>query len=203
MPALHFIFLVEEESMEVFLDGLLPRLLPENCTHWTQGFSGKHDLLKKLESRLRAYQRWLLPDSRIVVLIDQDDGDCRALKRRLNEAADRAGFRSPPTGGTDRRIVNRIVIEELEAWYFGDWDAVRAVFPRVSAQIPMKARFRDPDAIRHTWEAFEAILQNSGYFKGGMSKIQVARAIGAHLDPQRCRSRSFRAFRDAIHAAVA
>lgn len=189
--------------MEVFLEGLLPRLLPENCTHWIQGFSGKRNLLKKLESRLQGYRRWLPPDNRVVVLIDQDDDDCHDLKRRLNEVAAKAGFRVSRSGDPDRKILNRIVIEELEAWYFGDWEAVRAAYPRVPERVPRKARYRDPDAIRHTWEAFEAVLQKSGYFRDGLSKIEAARQIGARLDPQRCRSRSFCAFRDAIQAAVA
>jgi hypothetical protein len=25
-------------------------------------------------------------------------------------------------------VVNRLAIEELEAWYFGDWEAVRAAY---------------------------------------------------------------------------
>lgn len=203
MTANHFIFFVEEQSMEVFLGGVLPRMLPENCTHRIQGFSGKSDLLKKLENRLRAYRRWLPSDHRIVVLVDQDNDNCHELKNRLNEAAGRAGFRSLRTGSKHRMIVNRIVVEELEAWYFGDWEAVRDAYPRVSDRVPRKARYRDPDAIRNTWEAFEAIMQRSGYFKSGLSKIEAARQIGARLDPQRCRSRSFCAFRDAIRAAVA
>lgn len=189
--------------MEVFLNGLLPRMLPETCTHLIQGFSGKSDLLKKLESRLRAYRHWLPPDNRIVVLIDRDDDDCHELKQRLNALADSAGFRASRSGDLDRTVLNRIVIEELEAWYFGDWEAVRAAYPRVSDRVPRRARYRDPDAIRHTWEAFEAVMQKSGYFAGGLRKIEAAREIGARLDPQRCRSRSFCAFRDAIHAAVA
>lgn len=45
------------------------------------------------------------------------------------------------------QVVNRIAVEELEAWFFGDWSALQAAYPRVPATIPQKARFRDPDAI--------------------------------------------------------
>ena len=46
-------FLVEEPSMEAFLRGLLPRLLPEGCAFEIRVFRGKHDLMRQLEVRLR------------------------------------------------------------------------------------------------------------------------------------------------------
>lgn len=39
--ARHLEFLVEEPSMETFLKGLLPRLLPEGCTFGIHPFQGK------------------------------------------------------------------------------------------------------------------------------------------------------------------
>jgi len=96
-----------------------------------------------------------------------------------------------------------MAIEELEAWYFGDWEAVRAAYPRVPQSVPNQQRYRQPDAIAGgTWEAFERLLQRHGYFKGGLPKIEVARTLGSHLDPTRCRSPSFVCFRDAILEAV-
>ena len=56
--------------------------------------------------------------------------------------------------------MNRIAIEELEAWYFGDWTAVVQAWPRVSANVPAQRGYRDPDAIPGgTWQAFECVLQ--------------------------------------------
>ncbi|MGH8701985.1 MAG: DUF4276 family protein, partial [Burkholderiales bacterium] len=64
--------------------------------------------------------------------------------------------------------------------------------------------FRDPDAVvGGTWEAFERVMQKHGYFSGGLAKIDAARAIGAHIDPGRARSRSFAAFCDAVAEAIA
>jgi len=45
------------------------------------------------------------------------------------------------------QVVNRIAIEELEAWYFGNWPAVVATYPNVPENIPGKAPYRNPDAI--------------------------------------------------------
>ena len=47
-------------------------------------------------------------------------------------------------------------------------------------------------------EEFQRILQRHGYFKAGLRKIEAARAISAHVDPSRNRSRSFLAFYNAI-----
>ena len=108
------------------------------------------------------------------------------------------------SGPAQWQLVNRIAIEELEAWYFVDWAAVRAAYQRVPAAIPNRPSFRDPDAIAGgTWEAFERVMQKHGYFKGGLAKLEAARAIGAHLDPSRSRSRSFQVFCSALGEAVA
>lgn len=205
MSAAHFVLLVEEPSMEAFLRALLPRLLPKDRTFEVHPFQGKDDLLGKLEARLRGYASWLPGDWRIVVVVDRDDDDCRAIKRQLEDIARRAGLRTRTCAGNARwQLVNRIAIEELEAWYFGDWAAVQAAYQRVSANLPHRKGFRDPDAIAGgTWEAFERVMQKHGYFKGGLPKLEAARAIGAQIDPSRARSRSFTVFCSAITEALA
>lgn len=201
---MHLEILVEEPSMEAFLAALLPRMLAPGQTFALHPFQGKADLLAHLEARLKGYAAWLPETSRVIVVVDRDDDDCLELKARLERCAQRAGLRSRTRAhGARWQIVNRIAIEELEAWYFGDWDAVRAVYPKVSATVPSRAGFRDPDAIRGgTWEAFERVMRRHGYFKGGLAKTSAARAIGAHIDPQRSRSRSFDLFCRAIREAA-
>jgi hypothetical protein len=129
-----------------------------------------------------------------VVVVDRDDQDCEQLKQELETHAAAAGLatRSTAPANTPWIVVNRLAIEELEAWYFGDWDAVRAAFPKVPATLPAKAGYRDPDRVKGgTWEAFERVLQQAGYFAGGLRKIEVARAVTPHMVPPRNRSRSF------------
>ena len=205
MPPSHLVMLVGEASMESFLRVLLPRLLPHGLTFEIHAFQGKHDLLHRLEQRLRGYRRWLPDDWRLIVLVDRDSDDCRELKARLEGSAERAGLRTRSTApGGNWQLVNRIVIEELEAWYFGDWTAVCAAYPRVKSTVPRQSRYRDPDAIEAgTWEAFERILKRHGYFATGLRKTEVARAVGAHFEPCRNRSGSFTHFWDALteHAA--
>lgn len=191
--------------MEAFLRSLLPRLLPQDRTFEVHPFQGKNDLLGKLEQRLRGYAAWLPADWRIVVVVDRDDDDCHVLKRQLEAIARRAGLRTRArAGNAPWQLVNRIAIEELEAWHFGDWAAVCSAFPRASSNVPHRQGFRNPDAIvGGTWEAFERVMQARGYFKSGLLKIEAARAIGANVDPARSTSPSFRAFRDSIVEACA
>ena len=203
-PARHLVIFVEEPSMEAFLASLLPHILVD-CEFQIVQFQGKTHLTANLRDRLRAYSKWLPGDWRLVVLIDRDNDDCRALKKRLEDAAAESKLLSRArSGGACWKIVNRVVIEELEAWYFGDWQAVRSAYPRVPATIPQRKPYRYPDEIRGgTWEAFERVMQEHGYFRNGLRKIEAARAIAPHVDPARNRSPSFAAFRDALAEATA
>lgn len=201
----HLELLVEEPSMEAFLRIVLPRLLPVDRTFEIHVFQGKTDLLGKLCVRLRGYRHWLPREWRLVVMVDRDDDNCLELKERLEASAQDASLLSR-TRAQDGlwQVVNRVVIEELEAWYFGDWNAVCAAYPRVRPTVARQARYRDPDAIPGgTWEAFERVLQRHGYFRTGLRKVEAAEAVAAHFDPDRSRSRSFAEFRHAISEAVA
>lgn len=69
----------------------------------------------------------------------------------------------------------------------------------MSASIPQKEAFRNPDTISDgTWEAFERLMKRAGYFEGGLRKIEVARQLGRQVDWQRNSSLSFQYFRDAV-----
>ena len=184
-------FLVEEPSMEAALREMLPGVLGA-ISFEVHPFQGKSDLRQELPSRLRGYASWLPASWRIVVVIDRDDESCEELRRELDEAARAAGMSLRASSSAPWQIVNRIAIEELEAWFFGDWAAVRAAYPRVPATIPSKEPYRACDAIRGgTWEAFERVLQRAGYFAGGLRKIEAAREVARHMVPSRNRSPSF------------
>jgi hypothetical protein len=195
----HLEFLVEEQSMEAALRVLLPKIVGD-LSFEVYRHQGKSELLKALPDRLRGYASWIPSNWRIVVVVDRDDDECKMLKARLEKIALDAGLVTRSTaGGKLYAVINRVAIEELEAWYFGDWQAVVTAYPRVPLNIPDKAAYRDPDAIAGgTWEALERTLQRAGYFGGGLPKIEAARNIAALMDPTKNRSRSFCAFRDAL-----
>lgn len=174
----------------------MPKILP-GVEFRIRVFQGKPDLLKKLPTLLAGYAAWPgTADSRIVVLIDRDEDDCVALRRLLDSMADHAGF--TPVG-PGRSLVNRIAVEELEAWLLGDIEAVAAAFPRIPLSTAAKSAFRDPDAIRGgTAEAFERLLKRHGYHRGGLAKVDAARAVAPYMNVESNRSRSFQVFRDGV-----
>lgn len=199
MPVKHLEILVEEPSMEMFLRVILPKILGD-ITFKVYPFLCKEDLLKRLCGRLKGYASWIPDEWRILVIVDRDDDDCFELKDKLERMASEASLVTRAQAhGNPYTVINRIAIEELESWYFGDWEAVRAVFPKVPAALTSKAKYRDPDAIKGgTWEAFERVLQEYGYFKSGLRKIEAARDIGPRMVPERNRSNSFAALRNVL-----
>jgi hypothetical protein len=200
----HMELLVEEPSMEVFLQGWLPRVLSADSSFAVHPFQGKSDLLGKLPDRLRAYARFLPEDWRVIVVVDRDDDDCRELKQRMEAMARQAGLRTrSQTVSAPWQIVNRIAVEELEAWYFGDWQAVREAYPRVSPNIRSRRAYRHPDAVAGgTWEAFERVMKRHGYFRQGLRKIEAARAVGRCVDVARSDSASFLCLHQAVMEVV-
>lgn len=199
MTVAHIEFLVEEPSMEAALRLLLPKMLPTTSFE-VYSHQCKAELLGALPSRLRAYKQWLPDDWRIVVILDRDRDDCTALKKRLEKLAGEAGLVTRSRAKANKfALVNRLAIEELEAWYFGDWEAVREAYPRVPEGVPTKAKFRDPDDIAGgTWEALERVLKKAGYFPSGLRKIELARNVAERMVPNRNGSRSFQVLRDTL-----
>lgn len=205
MTVEHVEVLVEELSAEAALREVLERVLAD-ISFKVYPHVCKEELLIRLPNRLAGYAArrskdpWFRDHCRVVILVDRDDDDCIKLKRRLEKMARDAGLVTRRSSRkTSYAVVTRLAIEELEAWYFGDWNAVRTAYPKLNASVPSQAKYRYPDAIAGgTWEAFERLLQRAGYFRTGLRKIEAARAIAQHMDPARNASPSFRAFRAAL-----
>ena len=197
MRILHLVFFVEEPSIESALTQLLPKILPSNVTFNIHRYGGKPDLLAKLPDRLKGYQAWLPPDWKIVVLIDEDREDCLKLKKQLEDMAISAGLITKSSCQKDQsfQVLNRIVVEELEAWFFGDVKAIRQAYPKVSANLANQQPYREPDAIRGgTAEALERVLTKAGYHPGGLDKPKASSEISQYMNPESNRSRSFQVF---------
>lgn len=197
--------LVEEPSCEIALRNLLPRILPAGSRYSIRYFQGKTDLLKKLPDRLEGYKRQNdAQDVRIVVLADEDREDCTKLKAKLEKISRDKGFITRTTSGVNKfyQMANRIAVEELEAWFFGDIEALTSAFPGLKQKFPnLKRRkeFLSPDTITGgTWEALEKLLKSAGYYTGGLQKLDAARKISEHMQPDRNCSPSFKLFRDTL-----
>lgn len=169
----HLVFFLEEPSAEEFLKGLLPRLLPAAVTTHFLVFEGKQDLEKQLPRRMRG---WLRPNSRFLVMRDQDSGDCVQIKRRLQALCAQAGR-------TDAIV--RIACRELEAFFVGDWRAVADAFDRPALRAhDRSAKYRNPDALGSPSRELRRVIPT-------YQKRDGARRIAPNLDPERNRSPSF------------
>ena len=93
------------------------------------------------------------------------------------------------------------MVEELEAWFFGDVEALREAYPNVSNTFQNRAKYREPDAITGgTWETLERLLK--GYYPNFLPKGVVAQKVAPHMEPSRNRSRSFQVFVEGLKACV-
>ena len=198
MLMLHFY--VEELSAEAALIELVPRILADyDFDYEIFTFQGKPDLLRKLSNRLKAYQHYPGDDWRVIVLVDLDSEDCMKLKQRLESAVRDAGLETRTSSPTRYRVINRIAIEELEAWFFGDVKAMVTAYPRVDPNLASQAPYRNPDAIvGGTSERLEQLLQHD--HPGGLEKIRAASEIAKYMHPSRNRSKSFQVFHEALLA---
>jgi len=202
---MHIEFLLEERSAEEALKLILPKILPNDVSFYFHVFEGKQDLLKKLPARLRGYYKWIPEDWRIIVLIDEDRKCCQKLKAKLEEAASNAGFvtKSRATQKSSFQVVTRLAIEELEAWFFGDPEAIKNAYPKVSKTFQHQVRYRDSDAIPGgTFESLERLLIRASHCQGRLSKIAAARNIAPHMEPSRNRSKSFQVFVEGLKACI-
>jgi hypothetical protein len=176
------VFLLEEPSARDLIEGLLPRLLPAEPAIEVRylTFQGKQDLEKNICKKVRG---WLQPDSRFVILRDQDAGDCRVVKKTMLDLA----LESGRPGIADHLLV-RVACRELESWVLGDWTAVGEAFemPRLAEQS-RKSIYRDPDKLDRPVEELRKFIPE-------YQKRDGARRVGPLLDTNRNQSPSFRAF---------
>ena len=133
---IQIVFFLEEPSAREMLQGVLPKVLPEHIMTQFVVFRGKQDLEKRLPIRLKAWQH---PDTLFVVMRDQDNGDCTAIKQGLVKKCIDSG---KPTA------LVRIACRELESFYLGDLKAVsEAIGPANIEKHQNKAKFRNPDTL--------------------------------------------------------
>jgi hypothetical protein len=170
------VFLLEEESAQAMLEGLLPRILPAGVIPRFIPFQGKQDLEKQLVRRIRLYQN---PEARFLVLRDQDSNpDCLAIKAKLARMCQEAG--RPDT-------LVRIACRELESFYLADLIAVEEGLELSGlAKHQGNRKFRNPDHLGTPSNELKKLT------KGRYQKIGGSRAIGPCLDPTNTRSDSFR-----------
>ena len=194
--------LVEEPSAVAMLAQLMPLLLQEEDSWHPVPHRGKDQLLKELPRRLKSYANRMLyePDLRVILLMDADR-DCRKAKELLEQLVTDAGLVSKANAQVDQsfKVITRLAVSELEAWFLGDRAAIAAAYPRVHANH-FKGMSTPCDEVPNAWETLHRILQKGGYYPGRYLKVEAAEQIASHLDLARNTSPSFRYFCEGLAA---
>jgi len=178
------VFMLEDPSMKLLLEGLLPRLM----TGWVAGqhflcvaHQGKSDLDASIPRKLRA---WQYPGDRFVVVRDNDAADCVAVLHKINGMCAEAG--RPDT-------LVRLACQELEAWYLGDLEAVAGAFAHPKANTSaLRTKFSDPDGWQKPSVEMARLIPS-------FQKGSGARVMAQHLrGPEHNRSHSYRKFVEGV-----
>ena len=213
---MHIEVLVEDRSGAKLLEHLLPQILGEHGEPHTwrikpykgigripKGLTTKADpakriLLDQLPKLLQGYGKTPGIDA-VVVLLDTDQRDCKGFLQELKALAGRCN----PVP----RTLFRLAIEETEAWYFGDREALLRAFPR--AKRPVLDRYVQ-DSVCDTWELLAdavypggvAAIKKVGWPLPGQIKHEWAEKIGPHMGLHQNASPSFGKFRDGLSKLI-
>lgn len=205
---MHIEFLCEDASGKRMLETIIPLLLgePGNAHTWRihaykrigrlpTNLSRGHDprkriLLDRLPKLLRGYAKTPGIDA-VVVVADVDQNDCRDFLSELKTLASRVS----PT----LKVMFRLAIEEMEAWYLGDRYAVQAAYPQAkTGELDTYIQ----DSRCGTWEKLaDAVypggsdaIKQKGWPAPGRIKHEWAENITPHMIPGRNQSPSFMKF---------
>ena len=214
---MHIEILVEDASGEKLLDAVLPKLLGEqgNPHTWrVHSYKGigripknlkpgtdasKRILLDRLPSALRGYGKTPGIDA-VVVVLDSDQRNCVDFLAELKALV--AGCHPAPN------TMFRLAIEEVEAWYLGDRQALQAAYPRAKADV--LGRYVQ-DSVCDTWELLadaihpggSSVIKKAGWPLPGQIKCDWAEKIGPLMELDSNASPSFGKFRDGLRRLAA
>ncbi|MGE4488022.1 MAG: hypothetical protein AB7E95_00580 [Kiritimatiellales bacterium] len=212
---MHFDILVEDVSGKRMLDLLVPKILGEFHTFQVHHYKGIGRLPKGMASGSEPQKRILLDQlprvlqgfgktyaaypagyqSAVVVVCDLDDRCLKAFRAELLRLLQRCN------PAPEARFC--IAVEEGEAWFFGDLNAVRTAYPH--SKDAVLSSYAN-DSICGTWEKLAdavysggaAALKALGWTMIGREKSIWADAIAPNMDVNANSSPSFCYFRDKL-----
>ena len=160
--------------------------------------------------RLKGYKPWIPDDWRIIVLIDRRSRqDCLSTEGNTVRGSSARMVRvlgrnpaQPPAGNF--QVVNRLAIEELEAWFFGDVEGfAHMLIPRVTRNLERQARYRGSRCNRRTvhHEALMTCVEITTTLSG-YPRLSWHENVAQHMEPCRNSSRSFQVFVEGLKACV-
>ena len=214
---MHIEILVEDASGKKLLEAVLPKLLGaygEPHTWNMHAYKGVGRIPSNLKGRADPAKRILLDQlprllqgygktpgiDAVVVVLDSDRRNCVDFLNELKGLV--SGCNPAPS------TMFRLAIEEVEAWYLGDQQALQAAYPRAKAEV--LGRYVQ-DNVCDTWELLadaihhggSAAIKRAGWPLPGQIKCEWAEKIGPLLEPDRNVSPSFGKLRDGLRRLVA
>lgn len=206
---MHFEFLIEDKSGEKFLEILLPKIIIEPHSFRVRSYKGVGHIPKNLAKKENPHTSTLLTklprliagygqayqnskEIALVVICDLDDKCLKDFRKQLLDMLDQ--IKQKPF-----HTVFCIAIEEGEAWYLGDLEAIRKAYPR--AKNSVLSNYVN-DSICGTWEKLaDAIykggakaLSQQGWVGVGKEKSLWATNITPHMNIDENKSPSFKYF---------
>lgn len=214
---MHVEMLVEDSSGAKLLEMLIPRIIGEHGAPHTwrvhryrgigrlpRGLSPKADpakrlLLDQLPRLLIGYGKTPGIDA-VVVVVDSDRRDCKTFLTELQALLKQC---DPAPNA-----LFRLAIEEVEAWYLGDRQALLAAYPK--ARKDALGRYQQ-DSVCDTWELLadavypggSAAILKRGWPVPGDVKHEWAERIGPGMSVDQNASPSFCQLRDGLRSLVA
>jgi hypothetical protein len=214
---MHIEVLVEDSSGAKLVETLLPALiggygephtwrvhsykgigrLPPNLA--AGGDPAKRALLNQLPRLLSGYGKTPGIDA-VVVVVDNDERDWKVFLGELKALLTKCD----PAPNT----IFRLAIEEMEAWYLGDRQAILAAYPKAKMAV---LDSYEQDSTCGTWECLadavypggSAAIRKAGWPLPGQVKHQWADAIARHMNVEENKSPSFAKFRNGILGLIA
>ncbi|MFZ9737653.1 MAG: DUF4276 family protein, partial [Prochlorotrichaceae cyanobacterium] len=183
----NLIFLLEEPSIKNVLEQLLPKIIPSELTYICIAHQGKQDLTKSIPTKIKAFQ--YNPNTKFVVVHDQDSHDCKTLKAELLKICQDAG--KPD-------VLIRIICHELESWFLGDLAAVEKAYKLKIKSLSKKQNqknYRDPDQLNSAKQELKKLVDE--YYAGTHSK-----KIAPYLSPIENKSHSFQVFLEGLQNLI-
>jgi hypothetical protein len=212
---MHIEIVVEDQSGELLLGHVLPKIIGEHGNPHTwriHGYKGIGKIPKNLAGTVAPNKRILLDRlpriiegygqtpgiDAVVVVVDNDDRDCAAFLVELNGLLRQ---RRPPV------VLFRLALEEIEAWYIGDKKALRGAYPSCRERV---FNSYTQDSCCGTWEILADAIhpggsqarKKAGWPIPGQVKCEWANRIGPLLDVENNDSPSFAKLREGLRRVV-
>lgn len=205
---MHFEFILEDASSARSLELLKDQILGPGHTANIHAYRGggrdipnakskidprKRVFFDRLPALIKGYGRTFQGRgtgyaAALVIVCDLDDRDKRAFLKELTAALDSADPKP--------RACICLAVEEHEAWYLGDIDAICQAYPKAKRKI---LNSYVNDEICGTWELLadalyegkSTALKRAGWWYVGREKYRWAERISPLMDVQRNLSPSF------------